>query len=182
MEPLGYCFFPTPIGVCGIAWSRPGIIGLALPETEPGAMRSHFVHRYPDCSEQQAPQNVVEVISAVVDHLEHGTGDLARFPIDLEGVSGFEHRVYLETRAIPTGATRTYGDIARAVGTPDGSQAVGRALAANPIALLVPCHRVVAAGGKIGGFSAGGGAATKRRILRIEGSELGATQGTLFDA
>jgi methylated-DNA-[protein]-cysteine S-methyltransferase len=181
VEPLGYCLFPTAIGVCGIVWSRRGIVRLDLPDAKPGATRSRLRRRYPGCPEQEPPQDVAAIVAAVGDHLEHGDSDLASFPIDLDGVTGFERRVYMETRRIPVGSTRTYGHIARAIGVPDGSQAVGRALAANPIALLVPCHRVVAAGGEIGGFSAGGGATTKRRILRIEGSEYGASQGTLFD-
>jgi methylated-DNA-[protein]-cysteine S-methyltransferase len=182
MEPIGYTFFTTSIGEVGIAWSARGIVGLGLPEVNPRLMRSHFARRYPGCAEHAPPEFVHRVMTAVVGHLEGNNRDLAAFSIDLEGVPDFERRVYEAARRIPPGSTRTYGEIAATIESPGAAQAVGQALAANPIALLVPCHRVVAAGGNIGGFSAGGGADTKRRILRIEGSEMGAAQETLFDA
>jgi methylated-DNA-[protein]-cysteine S-methyltransferase len=182
MEPAGYTFFPTSIGECGIAWSTRAIVGLGLPEANPRLMRSRFARRYSGCAEQAPPEYVYRVRTAVVGHLGGNNRDLAAFPIDLEGVPDFERRVYEAARMIPAGSTMTYGDIATAIDAPGAAQAIGQALAANPIALLVPCHRVVAADGKIGGFSAGGGATTKRRILRIEGSEMGAAQETLFEA
>jgi methylated-DNA-[protein]-cysteine S-methyltransferase len=181
VEPTGYSFFATSIGECGIAWSLRGIVGLGLPENKPHLMRARFARRYPGCVEQAPPEHVDVAVKAVVDHLAGSNRDLAALPVDLDGIPEFERRVYEAARRIPPGSTMTYGDIAAAIDAPGAAQAVGQALAANPIALLVPCHRVVAAGGKIGGFSAGGGAVTKRRILRIEGSELGAAQGTLFD-
>lgn len=181
MQPTGYTFFATSIGDMGIAWSPLGIVGLGLPEPDPSQTRSRFAHRYPHCNEQAPPEEVHGVIAAVIEHLEMGDGDLAAFTIDLEGVPDFERRVYEAARMIPPGSTRTYGEIAAAIDSAGAARAVGQALSANPIALLVPCHRVVAAGGKIGGFSAGGGAATKKRILRIEGSEMGAAQEALFD-
>jgi methylated-DNA-[protein]-cysteine S-methyltransferase len=181
MEPTGYTFFATSIGEIGIAWSARGIVGLGLPEANPTRMRSRFARRYPDCDEQAPPEYVHRVMTAVVGHLEGNSRDLAAFPVDLAGIPDFERRVYEAARKIPSGSTTTYGEIAAAVDSPGAAQAVGQALAGNPIALLVPCHRVVAAGGKIGGFSAGGGADTKRRILRLEGSEMGAAQETLFE-
>lgn len=181
MEPTGYSFFATAIGDCGIAWSPAGIVGLGLPEEDVRTMRSRFARRYRRCVEQDPPAQVETIVAAVVAHLETGDRDLAVFAIDLDGVPDFESRVYEAARRIPPGSTSTYGEIATAIASPGAAQAVGRALAANPIALLVPCHRVVAAGGKIGGFSAGGGAETKRAILRTEGSEMGAAQEALFD-
>lgn len=182
MDTVGYAFFPTTLGICGIMWGEGGIRRIDLPEDEPEALRARFRHLYPDYVEQAPPHRMQVVIDAVVDHLKTGVGDLSRFDIDLDGVADFERHVYEEVRKIPAGRTRTYGDLARAVDAPGSAQAVGQALAANPVALLVPCHRVVAAGGKIGGFSAGGGADTKRIILRIEGSEMGIIQDTLFEA
>lgn len=182
MEPTGYTFFATAIGECGVAWSPRGIVGLGLPEANPRLMRARFARRCPGCAEQAPPEFVHMVMTTVVDHLAGNNRDLAALPVDLEGIPEFERRVYEAARRIPPGSTRTYGEIASSINAAGAAQAVGRALAANPIALLVPCHRVVATGGKIGGFSAGGGAATKRRILRIEGSEMGAAQETLFDA
>ena len=89
----------------------------------------------------------------------------------MERVPDFHRRVYQVARTIPPGKTLTYGDVARRLGDPGAAQAVGQALGRNPFAIIVPCHRVVAAGGRIGGFSANGGAATKRRILAIEGAD-----------
>jgi methylated-DNA-[protein]-cysteine S-methyltransferase len=181
MSPDGFAFFDTPLGVCGIAWRNERTVRLGLPAGDVGRLRSRFQGHYPEWSEQQPPPAIQAAIDAVVAHLAGRNADLERIEIDLDGVQDFEGRVYQEARRIPSGSTRTYGDIADALGAPGAAQAVGQALAANPIAIIVPCHRVVAGGGKIGGFSAAGGADTKRRILRIEGSEMGATQEVLFE-
>ena len=90
----------------------------------------------------------------------------------MDGVPEFHRRVYEAARAIPPGNTLSYGDIAKRVGAPGAARAVGQALGRNPFPIVVPCHRVLAAGGKIGGFSAQGGVATKRRMLAIEGARV----------
>lgn len=100
-------------------------------------------------------------------------------PLDLSRVPPFHARVYEVARTIPPGTTLTYGEIARRLGEPGAARAVGQALGANPFAPIVPCHRVLAAGGGTGGFSADGGVATKRRLLEIEGVHL--EQPALFD-
>ena len=100
------------------------------------------------------------------------TIDLSLIPLDLHGVSVFHQRVYEAARRIPLGQTSTYGALADVVGAPGGARAVGQAMGRNPVPLLVPCHRVLAADGGMGGFSAPGGVATKRRLLEIEGADL----------
>ena len=105
--------------------------------------------------------------------------DLADLPLDLSAVADFERRVYEVARTIPPGATMTYGEIARRLDAPAEARAVGQALGRNPVAIIVPCHRVLGADGSMGGFSAPGGVSTKRRILEIEGAAV-LSAGPLF--
>ena len=100
--------------------------------------------------------------------------DLSAAPLDLDGVPAFHRRVYDLARRIPPGETLTYGEIAGRLGDPSQARAVGQALGANPIPILVPCHRVFAANGRMGGFSAPGGVSTKLRLLEIEGARANA--------
>jgi methylated-DNA-[protein]-cysteine S-methyltransferase len=120
-------------------------------------------------------------VDGIVRLLRGDAVSLADIRLDLERVPPFHRRVYEVARTIPAGSTLTYGDIARRMGVPDQAREVGQALGANPFPLIVPCHRVVAAGGKMGGFSAPGGVATKLRLLAIEGHQVGAQLG-LFPA
>lgn len=115
-------------------------------------------------------------ITAIVQSLAGEDGAEARLQaivLDLEDVPPFARRVYVEARRIPRGETRTYGEVARALGKPGGSRAVGQALGRNPFPLVVPCHRVVAQAGGAGGFTAPGGLTTKARLLAIEGLQVG---------
>jgi methylated-DNA-[protein]-cysteine S-methyltransferase len=177
----GYALFDTSIGSCGIAWTERGIAAFQLPETGDGAIRVRMRRRFPEAVEQEPPASVRSVVDAVVSLLDGGEADLSRVVLDLDAVPEFHHRVYEEARTIAPGTTRSYGEIATALGDPGLARAVGRALAANPVAVIVPCHRVVAAGGSIGGFSAHGGTDTKRRLLAIEGLTEHAPQLALFD-
>ena len=111
----------------------------------------------------------------------HGDGvDLAWVPVDLDGLTGTARDVYEHVRTIARGDTASYGEVASAIGRPGGAQAVGAAMGANPVPLLVPCHRVVGADGRMVGFSGPGGVATKRRLLELEGAAVVA-QRSLFD-
>ena len=121
-----------------------------------------------------------DAIAGVVALMRGEPRDLLEIRLDMAGVAAFERRVYELTRAIAPGHTRTYGEIARDMGEPGASRAVGRALGRNPFAPIVPCHRVLAAGGATGGFSANGGVATKMRMLLIEGARVNHTPD-LFD-
>jgi methylated-DNA-[protein]-cysteine S-methyltransferase len=115
------------------------------------------------------PPRIAEVIEKLCKHLEGDIQDLRDIPVDLDGAPPFARQVYEAARQIPPGQTTTYGELAKAVGHPGAARAVGHALARNPIALIIPCHRVLAAGSKPGGFSAYGGLATKARMLALEG-------------
>jgi O-6-methylguanine DNA methyltransferase len=123
---------------------------------------------------------VADAIAAIVALLQGAPRDLADITLDMAGIAPFDQRIYAEARSIPPGSVATYGELARRVGQPGAARAVGQALGRNRFAIIVPCHRVVAAGGAIGGFSARGGAAAKQRILAIEGARLVA-QASLFD-
>jgi methylated-DNA-[protein]-cysteine S-methyltransferase len=117
------------------------------------------------------PPNVQLAIDGIVALLQGEPSDLSAIALDMEGVAPFHRRVYEVARMIPPGKTLAYGEVAARLGAAGASRAVGQALGHNPFPIVVPCHRVVSAGGKIGGFSAHGGAATKRRMLAIEGGE-----------
>ena len=117
---------------------------------------------------EKPPQSIQESIAKIVSLLEGQPDDLSTLELDLSGVPDFHRRVYQVTRSIPPGSTLSYGEVAARVGEAGAARAVGQALGENPIPLIIPCHRVVASGGKIGGFSGGGGASTKRRLLAIE--------------
>jgi methylated-DNA-[protein]-cysteine S-methyltransferase len=180
MAGLGYTLFDTPIGSCGLTWNEVGITGLQLPEKTAAATRARVQRRWPGVAETVPPAHIQRAIDQVLKLLDDGKTDLTDIPLDLSATPDFNQRVYEAARAIPPGQTLTYGEIAKRIGAePQQAREVGAALGKNPIAIIVPCHRVLAANGKMGGFSATGGVDTKRRILEIEGaSAVGA--GPLF--
>lgn len=165
----GRALFETAIGACGIVWSDRGIAAVQLPEASEKATRARLEACSPESREMPAPEVVTAAISEIIALLEGEHRDLASITLDLDGVPTFDRRVYEVTRTILPGRTKTYGEVARELGDPGAARAVGQALGRNPFALVVPCHRVLAAGQRLGGFSASGGAQTKRRILAIEG-------------
>jgi methylated-DNA-[protein]-cysteine S-methyltransferase len=161
--------FETPIGRCGVAWGPRGIVGVQLPEPT-GAERARLLRRFPDAVEGVPPAPIAEAIARIVTHLEGGSPDLDAIELDMTGVQEFDRRVYEIARAIPRGGTRTYGEVAAELGDPGAARAVGQALGRNPFPIIVPCHRVLAAAGRPGGFSAHGGVPMKLRLLAIEGA------------
>jgi methylated-DNA-[protein]-cysteine S-methyltransferase len=164
-----FALFDTTIGRCGIAWSDHGVVGVQLPESGGEARTlARVLRRFPDARETSPPLEVQHAVDGIVALLHGEASDLSAVPLDMDGVPDFNRRVYEVARAIPPGATLTYGEVAARLGDRGAARAVGRALGQNPFALIVPCHRVLAAGGGIGGFSAGGGITTKRRLLTIE--------------
>lgn len=180
MSVRGFALFDTPIGTCGLAWSGTGIVALQLPEATAAGTRARLQRRWPGAQETLPPANVRDVIARVQELLKGKAVELGDIQLDLDAVPEFHRRVYEVARTIPPGHTMTYGQIARQLDAPQESREVGQALGRNPIAIIVPCHRVLGADGKMGGFSAVGGVATKRRLLEIEGaSALGA--GPLFE-
>ncbi|MSP76819.1 MAG: methylated-DNA--[protein]-cysteine S-methyltransferase [Rhodospirillaceae bacterium] len=179
MTTQGFTLFNSPIGTCGLAWSGRGISGLQLPEKTADATRKRVQRRWPDAVEGEPPPGVGRAIERVLELLKGEATDLADIPLDLEAAPEFHRKVYEVARTIPPGRTMTYGEIAKRLGVPHESREVGQALGRNPVAIIVPCHRVLGADGKMGGFSATGGVSTKRRMLEIEGApEVGA--GPLF--
>jgi methylated-DNA-[protein]-cysteine S-methyltransferase len=145
-------------------------VALQLPEATREATAARLCRAIPDAMEAPPPPSVGEAIAAVTALLRGESVDLSGIALDMTRVPDFHRAVYAVARAIPPGETLTYGEVARRLGDPGSARAVGQALGRNPFAIIVPCHRVVAAGGATGGFSAHGGAATKRRILAIEGA------------
>ena len=158
----GFALFENSIGMCALAWGPHGLVGVQLPADKgEAATRARMKQRFPELSESPPSEAAQRAITAIQGLLQ-GEHD------DMSGVSEFHQRIYAIARRIPPGQTRTYGEIAEELGDKGLSRAVGQAMGHNPFAPVVPCHRVLAAGNKPGGFSAGGGALTKLRMLDIE--------------
>jgi len=174
-----FTLFPTAIGHCGIAWGERGIVGVWLPETDERGTRARLLRRRPDALESAPPPGVRAAIEKIVALLSGERRDLGDVELDLEAVPAFHRRVYAVARMIPPGRTLTYGEVASKLGEPRRAREVGQALARNPFPIVVPCHRVLAAHGRSGGFSAPGGVSTKLRLLEIEGARA-ASIPTLF--
>ena len=164
--------FENAIGTCAVSWSDAGITEVALPR------RRGLSGPRPEAS-TGLPDGVRSAIDGMVRLLAGEPRDLRSVALDQRGLDDFRRRVYAAAREVEPGATTTYGEIARAIGEPGASRAVGAALAHNPFPIIVPCHRVIAATGALHGFSAPGGIATKRRMLEIERAP-GFTQEALF--
>ncbi len=163
--------FETALGRCGVRWSETGITSVLLP--------SPRLDTLPPGDVGDVPSFVRDAIAGMTAVLAGEARDLRDVPVDHSRVDPFRRAVYAATREIEPGTTRSYGDVARAIGRPEGARDVGAALASNPTPIIVPCHRVVAASGALTGFSAPGGLATKRRMLELEGAP-GYGQRTLF--
>ncbi|WP_285612134.1 methylated-DNA--[protein]-cysteine S-methyltransferase [Actinokineospora globicatena] len=172
-----YALFDTAIGRCGVAWGEHGITAVQLPERTESATVARL-RRYG--TEAEPPAAVATAITRMTALLEGERDDLTDIVVDPEGLPEFDLRVHAVARAIPPGETLTYGEVAARLGLPGSAQAVGQALGRNPYPIVVPCHRVLGANGRVGGFSAGDGAVTKLRILGIEGAAPGG-QPSLFD-
>ena len=176
----GYALFDTAIGRCALVWRGGLVIGAALPEAGDERARERLAERFPKAVEAEPPPFAAEAIARIVNLLDGQRSDLCDIPLDLRG-SELELAVWAAARRIPCGEVRSYGDIAREIGAPQAAQAVGVALGRNPAPIIVPCHRVLAADGRSGGFSAPGGVATKFRILEIEGAKRAGEPG-LFES
>ena len=161
---MPHATFPTPLGLCAIAWSDAGLTGFALP----GAGR-----RATDDDAAEPPPWVAEVIARVQRHLAGELQDFSDVRYDFAPVPEFNRRVLRATLAVKAGHTATSGEIAAAIDEPpNASRGVGAALGANPWPLLIPCHRIMGAHGKMTGFSGPGGVLTKTRLLALEGAQL----------
>ncbi len=182
MKPSAYSMFETPLGWCAIAWSESGnqaaVTSLKLPEATAEQTEAMIAQ---SCGGRPAtpPPEIAGILRRVCKHLQGEVQDFRDVVLDLEGTAPFARRVYEAAREIPPGETRSYGEIAQALRCPGAARAVGRVLAGNPVAIIIPCHRVLAAGGRPGGFSAYGGRATKARLLALEGAGFGGRRGQL---
>jgi len=173
MNLVEYVLFDTAIGRCGIAWSERGILAVQLPEADERETRARLIRRFAQAREAPPPPAVRRALDGIVSLLRGEPADLADVALDMDAVPPFHRRVYAAARTIAPGTTVSYGEIAARLGAPRAARAVGQALGNNPFPILVPCHRVVAAGGRPGGFSAHGGIATKLRLLAVEGAANG---------
>ena len=180
MSDQHFALFETKIGLCAIAWGPRGINSVQLPMGGESGIRSRIRQRHGDISEQEPTGEVKQAIDRIVRLLAGEPDDLTDIPLDLDGVPEFNRGVYEIARTIPPGKTLTYGDIAKRLGGVELSREVGQALGRNPCPIVVPCHRVLAAGNKPGGFSANGGVVTKLKMLAIEGALVNHTP-SLFD-
>jgi methylated-DNA-[protein]-cysteine S-methyltransferase len=168
---LSYTLFDTAIGRCGLAWSDRGIVRIQLPEaSDARAVRRLAMND--DLTRAEPPPIIAKAIGQIGRHLRGDRQDFRDVPLDMSRVASFHVRVYQGARKVSAGRTISYGELAARIGSPGAARAVGQALGRNPFAIVVPCHRVLAAHGRAGGFSAHGGVGTKRRILAVEGVDL----------
>jgi methylated-DNA-[protein]-cysteine S-methyltransferase len=165
-----YLMFETAGGHCGIAWSAAGITRFQLPASDAEATERSMLRRVPGAEPGTPTPEVAEAVEAVKRYFAGEETDFSRFTLDLGEQDPFFDRIYAAARRVGWGRTTTYGTLAKELGAgPEAARDVGQAMAKNPVALIIPCHRVLAAGGKLGGFSAPGGATAKLRMLELEG-------------
>jgi methylated-DNA-[protein]-cysteine S-methyltransferase len=180
MTDQHFALFDTAIGVCGISWGPRGINGVQLPMGSEDKTRVRIRQRQQYADECEPTDDVRHAIEGIMELLAGKPNDLSEVMLDLDGVPAFNRGVYEIARTIPPGRTITYGDIAKRLGGLELARDVGQALGRNPCPIIVPCHRVLAAGNKPGGFSANGGIVTKLKMLAIEGAVVNHTP-SLFD-
>jgi methylated-DNA-[protein]-cysteine S-methyltransferase len=171
---MHYCLIDTDLGVLGLGWSDDGIVRLQLPERTRAATEQRLLRRS-DCAETaKPPAGITQAIKLLQRYMKGERVDFSNVALDLANASDFHRAIYAAVRRVGWGETTTYGALARQVEAPDAARAVGQAMGRNPVPIIVPCHRVLASGQKIGGFSAFGGAATKEQLLAMEGVHLDA--------
>ncbi|WP_274426630.1 methylated-DNA--[protein]-cysteine S-methyltransferase [Chelativorans sp. YIM 93263] len=162
--------FETAFGFCGIVWSERGVCRFMLPVDAPAPAEEELTKRRSASSAATPSGEIAKTVAAVVRYFEGEREDFAQTPVDLDGTPPFHQAIYRAARRLAYGETTTYGALATEAGFPKSAQETGVALGRNPIPLIIPCHRILAAGGKLGGFSAPGGTATKQKMLGLEGA------------
>lgn len=167
-----YTVFETALGSCGLAWSATGVTRLQLPERNRRATEERLRSGSAMVRAQVAPRAIARLIEALQSYFEGHAVDLRGVELDLDRASPFHRKVYEAARGIDWGRTSSYGRLASEVGAPGAARAVGQAMARNPVPIIIPCHRVLASGARMGGFSAYGGTLTKKRLLALEGIDL----------
>ena len=175
-----FTLFDTVIGTCAIVWGAGGIVGVSLPSQDIAETRSHLRQRFPQAIESKPSAEIASVVADIQSLMQGEKRDLSSVKLDLTGIPDFHRKVYAVARAITQGNTMTYGEISAKLNAPGTARAVGKALGANPFPIIVPCHRILASGGKAGGFSAPGGLETKMRMLNIERANV-PVEPSLFD-
>ena len=180
-ETVSFTLFATAIGECALAWNDAGIVAAWLPEASRGRLRSRIANRFPDASEAPPGIDVARAIATITALLRGERVDLGAVRIDDSRLAAFDRRVYAAARTIAAGRVISYGELATRVGADATAREVGASLGRNPFPIIVPCHRIVASDGELGGFSAPGGTATKRRLLTIEDARRDGVDD-LFDA
>ena len=175
---LEYCLIATTFGPVGLAWSDRGLCRLQLPEVTGPSVVPRLL-RGIEAREGDPPDWLAPAMVRLQAYFTGVKTDLSATPLDFDGVPDFHRALYLEMLALGWGETTTYGQLAARAGAPGAAQAVGQAMGKNPLPIIVPCHRVLANGNKLGGFSAPGGPGTKARLLAMEGVSIGAVSGQL---
>jgi methylated-DNA-[protein]-cysteine S-methyltransferase len=169
-----YLIFETAGGFCGIAWNGGGIKRFQLPARTAEATQGTLLRRLPGAEPGAPTAEIAEAVVAARRYFEGEPIDFSHFRLDLAGQDVFFEKIYAAARRLAWGRTTTYGALAKEVGAgPEAARDVGQAMAKNPVPLIIPCHRVLAAGGKVGGFSAPGGSDAKLRMLELEGVQVG---------
>ena len=180
MSGLGYTVFDTAVGRCGIAWGELGVLGVQLPEAREIETRRRLFQLFPDARELRPTPEIQSAIDGIAALLRGKAADLSEVRLDMSSVRPFDARVYDFTRTIPRGETLTYGEVAAKLKASGAAHSVAQALSRNPFMLIVPCHRVLEAGGYADRISPNGGSISKRRLLSIEGAGSPGSK-TLFD-
>ena len=178
MTEQSFTVFGTAIGVCGVAWNARGLVAVQMPEGDAAATQARLQRRFPAANDAPPSPPVQRAIDGIRALLSGERRDLIDIAVDNSETPDFNARVYAIVRKIPPGQTMTYGEVAERLGDKSLARAVGVAMGQNPCPIVMPCHRVLAASGKSGGFSAPGGVATKLTLLTIEGAQPGGP--TLF--
>jgi len=166
--------FDTAIGPCGVAWNDRGLTGVQLPEKDRAATERRLAAKAASAGAAEPPSAIATVIGDIRRYLAGEPVDFASVAVDLSGLDPYRQKLYATMRSLAWGRTTTYGELAKQLGASDweGARDVGEAMGRNPVPVVIPCHRVLAAGGKLGGFSAHGGAKTKAKLLALEGVHL----------
>jgi methylated-DNA-[protein]-cysteine S-methyltransferase len=180
MSGRGYTVFDTAVGRCGIAWGELGVLGVQLPEAREIETRRRMYRLFPDTRELRPPAEIQGAIDGIAALLRGKAADFSEVRLDMTDIRPFDARVYDFTRTIPRGETLTYGEVAAKLKASGAAHSVAQALSRNPFMLIVPCHRVLEAGGYADRISPNGGSISKRRLLSIEGAGSPGSK-TLFD-
>ena len=180
MSGRGYTVFDSSVGRCGIAWGELGVLGVQLPEAREIETRRRLFQLFPDARELRPPPDIESAIEGIAALLRGKVADLSDIRLDMTGIPPFNARVYDFTRTIPRGETLTYGEVASRLKASGAVHSVAQAIAKNPFMIIVPCHRVLEAGGYADRISANGGSISKRRLLSIEGAGSPGSR-TLFE-